>query len=732
MHSVAHQFVVVAVATLAFGTLLIPGWSLASLFAITRRPCTEMVLLASVVFGLAWCALATAIVVLPGLPQWQFGVLMALPVLAATARWFRIGRGTAHLDGETRRLRVACLTGFLAWAGIVAIVVGVYGATFNSDGSFHASFVHKLATLHAPDAHALSPFDDGAIDIAVLVPAWHQLFAFVARPFNVAYPGLVAVQAWSMTAAALLTIVSAGVGRVATGRFAGAVACTVIAPLLVFVDWWDEFPMILRTIGYPGNVVQLVLLPALFAILAHIAIDGGGEDAPDPLHARRWCVVLGAGTLALGALHVNYAWYLVLVGLGMLAIATLFDRRVARRLLSPALVVAGALVATVLAMLPVLLDDDELGRGTGGDTGARVRTMWQHVLAGHDSFAISGKWFLSMGAPFVLGTLAAALVIPITRAGSRERMRALLLVVVPTLLLGTVARWSVSAELVAGAGSFTAIPRTTRIMPAAAALTVALVAIDQRFAVASRRPARVWMGWAIGTLAAALVVVAALTTGAGSFGNDLGTHMKPILPGRTFDVLLVVLAVELIVAFVRARRSRTPQVDAMTSRPRAATAFVAVLLVASAAVAFPSVHRAFGNRARTTLDSPGLLYDDIPRSTYELAARFPAGTVVLTDPEDSLKIAATSVAKITSTAKTSLSTTAREAAIEPFIHPGRFGSDAERAEYLDEHEVDVIMFPMRPEMAAAVRRIVDASDAWELREIDDGTRLYCRVPCDIA
>lgn len=711
---------------LIIAAVMVPGLALGALLGLRGALGQHLQQAACVVLGLGWATIASAAVVLPGLARQLYLPLLMLPALVWCVVQVRDRRRGANC--ETWRMRERSTLLVLGWALLVAAMTGMAGAAFRGDGAFHAAIVEKLVHLPSPTPGDLSLFSDRQPMSSVLVPAWHHVLAGAATISGLDHPGLVAVWSAAGAVAALLVIAAGGVGRVVLGSDAGAVALALVTPLVLLADWWGQPPALQLSLGYPGNVVLFVVVPVLFALLAHLAVT---PLARGP--RTRSLAVVVAAMLTIGALHVTYAYYVALVGAAMLIASALVDRAAAKRLLLPGVAAAATLVFVLLAQLPILSDHREFGRGSDGSSGDLVRGLWSEQMAG-GSFAVDPAWVWMMGLPFATG-LVLVLLAPLA---ARARLSVLLLVVVPALVLGAASRSGPVAELVSGLGSYTPMPRTHRVVPAAAALVVAIVLIGDRLAARSGVVGRRRVQLAAGAAAAMSLAAGTWVTTPSKMGRDHAAIDAPLLPGWAFDALLLALAAAVLVVVIHAlRRSRAGVVDeaaraAARPLPAFAVAFVAVFVVLGTGTwLWNLVGTVQRDRPSRILRASGLEVSPLVGvEGAELVRRLKPGSTVLVDPELSIRVAALAPVYITTTNKLLISNPKRERDAARFTSwPPTEGPPGARRGYIARHGIDAILLPAPERMTQNIEVFVAEHPQWQCVAGARGVGAYCKTPC---
>jgi hypothetical protein len=693
--------------------------------------------------GMGWSAVAATLTIVPGASRHVFPVILVAPVITAVVVMVRAGETRLLLHSTTRAARRVQWWSLQGLALGVAALVGVYGASFKSDGLVHAAIIEKLRAFDSSTPGDLSLIGDGQPIASFIVPAWHYVLAFAVEVTGVDYPGLVAVWSASGAAAWLMIMVVAASGVIVTRRNSAAVWTAVLATLVYFVGWFSEAPDIVSTIGYPGNVVYFVVLPILLAVIAWaVGRTVRGED-PESLLVMS---VVAATTTSIAVLHVTYAYYVVIAGAGMLAVSACVARSAIGLLVRAGALSAGILALAVILQSRVLANHSEFARGTGGAAGETVRETWDGLLVS-GSFAIRPEWLLAHGGMYALALVAAALIIPLTRGRALE---AVLLIVVPTALYIGAMRSGPIAELVAGLGSFPPVSRTPRAIPAALALIVAMVAIDDVLVRRFRGAKGTRIRWITAMGGAVFIILVAPYGPSNRMGRDHVEALPLFIPGWLVDVLLVVLLAQIVWlmwAGWRAREYGWGISSVEAEKPVGIIVSVScIVMVAVATFAWlPDVRRAAGAREHTVLASSGI------DPSYIRAREVRPGALVLAVPDDALRFAAVSPVYVAGTSKHRLQDAERTAKLKKYMDEDV--SSAWRSDLLAQIGVDAVFLPIqsdyearieeRPSIERDIReRWVEAEifsrmtiDAYRLnpasrRVIRDGkTVIVCVLPC---
>jgi hypothetical protein len=705
----------VTVATLLTLAVMVPGTAILRLLGLTRPSNPWVVVPSAAVCGIAWAAVPSAASVLIGTGFRGFAAMFcgwsALPVVLALVLLSRSRRrGSEVRQDATRSMHRPPRLALLACGSlslVAAALASVRGTSFRSDSAVHASIVEKLVNLPGARFDELGIVANGRPVDSAILPVWHHLLALAASPFE--HPGIVAL--WSGGAAVALVVPWAGasLGWAATRTHAGAVLAAALTTGLVLAPW-EGIPPTVAYLAYPGSVAIHLAIPLLLASL----IESVAED-PAARRSARWGI--GVSTAVIALLHLTYLYHVALAAAGMALVMLVMRPGSARRLVWPAAIVGAVSAGALGASMPFLQGSEDFNRGARTGWHSAVEAQWGRVLEGASS-AIEPGYFLEAGGLAIVGLLLAPLVIPATRA---RNVAGTMLVIGPLLALGIVARSDVLADAVAGLGSFPPIPRSYKVIPWVITIVVLCDALDRRWSPAAPRLFKVATG---SVLTAAAVAIATAIPGHLKGRDTPKGGIDPPLPGWTFDVVLAVLAAQLLVLaslmFLRRRRHRSAPATtderahgAGTSLVSASMACGLVVIVGAVAVA-GAMHGIEGRPARL-MQAEGLFGTNVANEATLLAVEdAPPGSRVLTNDGAALRMAAAAPVYVAHTTKRSFSTRERGEDYRRVVYDDR--SDQARLDYLDKYDIDVVLTPLPAEIRNDLARLLTPKSGWRTIE----------------
>lgn len=688
--------------------LLVPGALLRSLLPLRgmRNPWSAVPL--SVACGVLAMFVPSTIAVVFGTGMRSFALLLAAwsAVLAAAAfvAWRRRrGVRVPAIDPANRTdvAASACIGLLSLLAGAIA---AVRGTGFQSDSAVHASIIVKLVELPGVRFDDLGLVPEGRPVDSAILPVWHHLLALGAAPFE--NPGIVAM--WSAGAVVALCIPWAGamLGWAAVRTTTGALLGATLTTALVIVPW-GTIPQGAALLGYPGNLVIYVLLPALFAVLV---------ECLDEHRATRRAALVAVAllTFVVAVLHLTYLYHVAVAAAGMALVALVLAPRVARRLMLPGVVVAGIAGVTLAASLPFLAHAEQFNRAGDEEWGGeRVLKQWLPILDGRGN-DIDPGYFLEAGGIALVGLLLALFMLPLLRG---RNLAGAMLAVGPLLLLGSFARMDVVANFVSGLGSFPPIPRSYKVIPWIAAWVVLAHLCDAWLA--RRSSGRERLSIVVGVAGGLLVALLASAVPGHLLGRDIPKGgVDPLVPGWVFDAALVVLGVQLVVLVVLGWRRRGSAVSTPGAieppAPTSAAGLAAALTLTGvmAAVSVVGIASAWGDRPDRFIHAEGLFGTPVATdAAFEALRELPPGSNVFADEGAGVRMVAAAPVYVTHVRKQSFSTTERREGYLDVVLRTR--DDEDRTAYLDEHDVDLVLLPLRPEIRDDLRRILGPGSGWE-------------------
>lgn len=607
----AQQLLAVAGCALLFG---VPGWGLSRLLEAHLRVPTVLLPVVFITFGLGiW-----TLVLLPSLFfGWGIGATIVVHSLVAVAlvvlaRLREARRGHAKLGRDA-------MSGWTVAAIALATLAALGLRTRMAfDTIFHVGMVRRLLELDGVTFTDVDRVAGAGVNPAYALPTWQAAMAAIAKVTGLD-PATV-VEAMAIVAVLLAACCAAALGRVVACTVAGEIAgVAAFAWLRVFFPRRELEGDGVAYAALPGNLALDVMLPLVLVVALLVMRRRPGQPSL-PI------VALGVVAVSLlVVLHANYVVYLAIIGLGVagwLVAAGPWNRSVARRLGSAALVLATPGLVVLAALLPVLAALEHFAAPL------EARVDYHLVQVAGAELIRPGHLYDSFAAPGLL----AILLLPWAAWRARGASRALIgggaLATLAFALLPPL------VELLGATGSLTLslrLPRLLGVLLVAAAAVAVPDLVERVSALAVRAGVR-GGSWLRGGMLALPLLLVALTSWA--YGYPLA-RKEPADYGWDWPTLLAAAGLLAVCALAVRGRSRAA---AAKERPIGATLTARTTGVAMLAIAvclLPSGLMSMRRAAWQAREAVAAYRADDLRcfeSVQTHLRALPPGSVLLADP----------------------------------------------------------------------------------------------------
>lgn len=301
-----------------------------------------------------WSAVLAPSLLVGSSLRWPLLVYIIIGSALLVGSWLR-----DHRRGRIKRglEHAACV-----WSFLVVLLCALAGAILRTrmafDTLFHVGMVRRIAELGSLRFDNLDRVVGAGVNPAYVLPSWQALLAAAVKVTSLD-PATI-VEAGAIVGVVLAACSAAALGRAAIGSASGElVAVATYAFVRVLYPRRELEGDGVAYAALAGNIALDVLLVMVFVCIFVLLRSRSGMARTRALYT-----MTGLATFLLIVLHANYAAYLAVMGLGVVAwlvLAGPWNWPIARRLgaVMACVMVSGGIVLGLL--LPTLMTLDHFG-----------------------------------------------------------------------------------------------------------------------------------------------------------------------------------------------------------------------------------------------------------------------------------------------------------------------------------------------------------------------------------